>query len=169
MIETNMNKYATNQISYYVEDLESFARMHSALFGSGPFFYMEPSTQVMDYRGTEIELTWQTAFGQFGDLQVELVQVFSEPNPYAEMGHFGFHHFSNWVDDFDGTLELFADAGFEPLFTMQSGGGLRVAYIDLTDTLGHCLEIHAPIQSFWGMVKKAAEDWDGTDPWRKLG
>ena len=169
MIESILNKHATNQISYYVEDLESFAREHSALFGSGPFFYLDPMTQIMDYRGTEIELTQQVAFGQFGNLQIELVQVFSEPNPFAELGHYGFHHFSNWVEDFEGALKLFADAGYEPLFSFSSGSGLRVAYIDMMATHGHCLEIHAPITQMWDMVKNAAENWDGNDVWRKLG
>jgi hypothetical protein len=169
MHETILNKYATNQISYYVEDMESFARAHSALFGSGPFLYMDPSTQTVDYRGQQIELTMATAFGQFGGLQIELVQVLSEPNPYTELGHYGFHHFSNWVDDFDGAIKQFAEAGFKPLFTMTSGGGLRVAYIDLTSVYGHYLEIHAPIKSFWDMVAAAAKDWDGKDPWRKFG
>jgi hypothetical protein len=169
MYETILNKHATNQISYYVEDMESFARAHSALFGSGPFFYLDPMPNPVNYRGKEIEMTMATAFGQFKDLQIELVQVLSEPNPYEELGHYGFHHFSNWVDDFDGAIKEFADAGFEPLFTMTSGGGLRVAYIDCTKVLGHYLEIHAPIEGFWNMIKQAAENWDGTDVWRKLG
>ena len=169
MPETLLNKYATNQISYYVDDLESFAREHSALFGSGPFLYMDPMPSTVNYRGQQIELIMQTAFGQFGDKQIELVQVLSEPNPYAELGHYGFHHFSNWVDDFDAALEQFAKAGFEPLFTMESGGGLRVAYIDLTSRFGHYLEVHAPIKPFWDMIAAAAKDWDGSDPWRKFG
>ncbi|SHN58562.1 VOC family protein [Desulfitobacterium chlororespirans] len=170
-METILNKYATNQISYYVKDLEAAARAHSALFGSGPFFYMDPlTTKDMNYRGQKIDLTMQTAFGQFGDLQIELVQVFSEPNPYAELGHYGFHHFSNWVDDFEGALREFAAAGFEPLFSMQSAGGLKAAYIDCKEKWGHYVEIHAPsIKPFWEMIRKASLDWDGKDIWRKLG
>lgn len=162
-------EHATNQISYYVEDLEAFARQHSALFGSGPFFYLDPTTSTVNYRGTEIELTMYTAFGQYGDLQIELVQVLSKDNPYTELGHFGFHHFSNWVDDYDATLEHFAGFGIEPLFSFVSGGGLRVAYMDTYELLGHYLEIHAPIEGFWNMIKAAADNWDGTEVWRKLG
>jgi hypothetical protein len=169
MAETILNKYATNQISYYVEDLEGAARAHAALFGSGPFYYMDPTTQTVVYRGKEVELTMATAFGQFGNLQIELIQVLSEANPYAELGHYGFHHFSNWVDDFDGALQEFARAGFEPLFTMQSGGGLRVAYIDCMEKWGHYLEMHNPIPPFWDMISNASKDWDGTNVWRKLG
>ncbi|MDR1358668.1 MAG: VOC family protein [Coriobacteriales bacterium] len=169
MPESILNKYATNQISYYVEDMEAFARAHMALFGSGPFFYMDPMTQTITYKGEQVELTMATAFGQFGELQIELVQVLSEPNPYEELGRYGFHHFSNWVDDFDAALAHFDSLGYQPLFTMESGGGLRVAYIDLLADYGHYLEIHAPIKQVWDMFKKASEDWDGSDPWRKMG
>jgi hypothetical protein len=170
-METILNKYATNQISYVVQNLEKAARTHSALFGSGPFFYMDPTvTKDVDYRGQKIDMTLQTAFGQFGALQIELIQVFSEPNPYAELGHYGFHHFSNWVDDFEGALQQFADAGFKPLFKFQSGGGLQVAYIDCMDTWGHCLEIHSPmVKPFWEKIQQASLNWDGQDVWRKLG
>jgi hypothetical protein len=48
MHETILNKYATNQISYYVEDMESCARAHSALLGAGPIFYIDPKTQTVD-------------------------------------------------------------------------------------------------------------------------
>lgn len=169
-METILNKYATNQISYYVEDLESAARAHSALFGSGPFFYMDPMTlEDVNYRGQKIDLKMQTAFGQFGSLQIELVQVMSEPNPYSELGYYGFHHFSNWVEDFEEALQEFARAGFEPLFSMESGG-LRVAYIDCMKQWGHCVEIHEPsIKPFWEMIQEASVDWDGKDIWRQMG
>lgn len=169
-METLMNKYATNQISYYVKDLETSAREHMALFGSGPFFYMDPVTNKdTDYRGTKIDLVIQTAFGQFGSLQIELVQVHSEPNPYEELGRYGFHHFSNWVDDYDAAVKQFADAGFDPLFTFTSGGGLRVAYIDCMEKLGHYVEMHNSVKPFWEMIQKASVDWDGTNPYRKMG
>jgi hypothetical protein len=170
-METLLNKYATNQIAYYVEDLEKTAREHSALFGSGPFFYMDPLTNKgVNYRGQKIDLVMQTAMGQFGGLQIELIQVFSEPNPYKELGHYGFHHFSNWVDDYEGAVQAFADAGFRPLFTMESGGGLKVAYIDCLEKWGHYVEIHsASVKPFWDMIQKASVDWDGKNVWRKLG
>ncbi|MDR1184522.1 MAG: VOC family protein [Coriobacteriales bacterium] len=169
MYETILNKYATNQVSYYVEDVEKAAREHSALFGSGPFFHMDPVTLTANYRGKEIEFVLQTAYGQFGNLQIEFEQVLSETNPFIELGHYGFHHFSNWVDDLDAALKEFADAGYDPLFIMESGGGLRVAYIDCKEKWGHYVELHAPIHSFWDKVAAAAKDWDGTNVWRKMG
>lgn len=167
MHETILNKYAINQVAYIVEDLEEAALEHSKLFGSGPFLYMDPVTMAKAvYKGEEIELTMQQAYGQFGNLQIEFIKVWSTPNPY---GCTGFHHFSNWVDDYDAAIAEFAAAGFEPVIEMESGGGLRIAYIDTAEKYGHCVEIHPPIQGFWDMIKKAADDWDGTNPYRKFG
>jgi catechol 2,3-dioxygenase-like lactoylglutathione lyase family enzyme len=169
MYETILNKYAINQIMYYVDDLEKAAKAHSKLFGSGPFLYMDPVTMTANYRGKEIELTLACAYGQFGNLQIELEKVLSKDNPFAELGHHGFHHVSIWVDDIDAAIKEFADAGFEPLFTMTSGGGMRVAFIDTLEAWGHYVEMHVPQEGFWNMVAAAAKDWDGTNVYRKFG
>ena len=168
MYESIMNKHAINQIAYVVEDAEKAAREHSALFGSGPFFYMPAMTSKVMFKGEEIDLTMKTVYGQFGDKQIEMIQVMSEPNPYFEKGRFGFHHFSNWVDDYDAAFKLFTDAGFEPLFTMKSGGGLQVCYMDTWEKWGHYVEFHVPVTGMWDYVAAAAKDWDGTDPYREF-
>ena len=169
-MEKILNKYAINQVAYIVDDLEEAARAHSELFGSGPFLYLDPVTMTeCRYRGEPIELTMQQAYGQFGDVQIELIKVLSEPNPYFFDGRRGFHHFSIWVDDYDETIAEFANAGLEPVIEMVSGGGLRVAYIDCTSKWGHCIEMHAPIKGFWNAIADAAKDWDGKDPYRKFG
>lgn len=170
MYERLLNKYGINQAGYYVEDLEEAARSHAALFGSGPFIYMDPMTQTIDFRGEKHELTMQTAYGQLGDIQIELIQVLSDgPSPYKESGRYGFHHFSIWVDDLEAALKEFAEAGFEVAMRFESGGGLQVAYVDCRDPWGYYIELHAPIERFWDMIKQAAEAWDGKDPYRRMG
>lgn len=170
MYEKILNKYAINQVAYIVDDLEEAAIEHSKLFGSGPFFYLDPVTmEKAVYNGEEIELTMQQAYGQYGDVQIELIKVLSGTNPYFEDDRRGFHHFSVWVDDYDEAIADFAAAGFNPVIEMVSGGGLQVAYIDCTTVWGHCIEMHNPITGFWNMIADAAKDWDGTNPYRKFG
>ncbi len=169
MYETLLNKYAINQAGYYVRDLEEASRAHSALFGSGPFIFMDPVTNTINFRGQEAELTMQTAYGQYGDIQIEMIQVLSDgPDPYKEFGRYGFHHFSIWVDDLEAAIEEFKQAGFDVAMRFASGGGLEVAYVDCVDTWGYYVEMHAPIERFWGMVKQAADNWDGSEPYRKI-
>jgi hypothetical protein len=169
MYEKLLNKYAINQLGYIVDDLEEAARAHSALFGSGPFLYLDPITMdKFDYKGKPITVTTQIAYGQYGDVQIELIKVLSEPNPYFEDGSIGFHHVSVWVDDFEGAIADFAEAGFKPICEMVSGGGLHIAYIDCREKWGHCVEIHSPIKGFWDSVANKAKDWDGQEPFRKF-
>lgn len=176
MHETLLNKYAIKQIGIYVEDLEKAAIQHSALFGSGPFIYMDPLTlsdgtqDKILYKGEQITLTKQMAYGHYGNLQVEFIQVLSDgPNPYKDLGHYGLHHFCIWVDDKEAAVKEFEQAGCKEAIRFVSGSGLEVSFIDCMDTLGHFVEIHAPQDGFWGFTKKAADDWDGTNPFRKMG
>lgn len=170
MYEKLLNKYAINQVAYYVKDVEEASKAHSALFGSGPFFYLDnPMTPAKTmYRGKEIELTMALAYGAYGDLQIEMIQVLStDENVYTEFGRYGFHHFSTWVDDFDGALNDFAEAGFEPAQLMESGQGLKIAYIDCREVWGHYVEIHAPQTVMNDLNKKMKDAWDGTSPYIK--
>jgi catechol 2,3-dioxygenase-like lactoylglutathione lyase family enzyme len=177
MHETLLGKYAIKQIAYYVEDLEKAALAHSALFGSGPFVYMDPLTLSSDgtkdtviYKGQEVKIEKQMAYGHYGDLQIELIQVLSDgPDPYKDMGHYGLHHCCIWVDDFEAAIKDFQDAGFEVGIQFISGGGMPVAFIDCTKEWGHFVEINPPIEGFWSMTKQMADNWDGTNPYKKIG
>ena len=170
MYERLLNKYAINQLGYVVDDVEKAAREHSALFGSGPFVWFpapEPTRTV--FRGQEVKNTMDVAYGMYGDLQIELIKPTSEgPTPYTEKG-IGFNHFSVWVDDFDAAVQDFRDAGFEVAMIMESGAGLRVAYVDCLDVWGHYVEIHNPQPYLIEMCKNLAKDWDGSDPVRRMG
>ena len=169
MVETLLNKYAINQVGYYVEDIEKAALEHAAIFGSGPFLYMDAMPMKATYRGKEIEYSIKAAYGQLNGLQIELIQVVDGVDPYAELGQYGFHHFSIWVDDVNEAREIMAKAGYEPAMHMVSGGGLEVYYFDCRKTWGHYIETHAPVHGMWDMVKKASVDWDGTNVFRKFG
>ena len=170
-METILNKYAVNQIGYVADDAEAFARTHSALFGSGPYYIMESVTNKdVNYRGKIMDVTMKILMGQYGNLQVEIVQILGENNPYAEMaGGKGFHHFSIWADDYDAAVKEFSDAGCDIAFSFVSGGGLRVAFFDCRELIGHYIEMHAPQDVFWNMIREGSLDWDGQKPVRKLG
>ena len=161
MIETIMNKYGFNQVAYYVENLEEACKKHNELFGSGPFWTNPPATfKDVHYRDQVIDMTLATATGQFNNMQIEFIECTSEPNPFAELGRYGFHHFSNWVDDVDATIKHFADHGIEPLYWFEMGT-FKVAFFDLMEEYGYCLECHSPQQVGWDKIKKASDEWDG--------
>ena len=169
MYEKLLNKYAVNQLAYVVDDIEAVARAHAELFGSGPFLHRGAASEEVTYRGEKTTVTMETAYGQLGDLQIELIKSLTDgADIYNETGRFGFHHVSIWVDDVEEALKDFAAVGCEPAMYMLAGGGLPVFYVDCTELLGHFVEIHMPIPSFWGFVKHAHDEWDGTDPYREM-
>ena len=162
MKESIFNKYAINQVAYYVEDLDKALKEHHEMFGSGPFFKQEPATfPGIHYRDQEIEMTLQIATGHFNNLQVEFITCLSEPNPFAEMGKYGFHHFSNWVDDVDAAMDHMAKLGIEPLYWFEFPP-MKICFFDTYERWGYYLECHTPQEKMWNRYKAAADEWDGT-------
>jgi len=63
------------QIAYVVPDLRAAARRHAGLFGSGPYFIAEGYTDIPHiYRGEERLMSIDSALGQWGEVQIELIQ-----------------------------------------------------------------------------------------------
>jgi hypothetical protein len=169
MYETLLNKYAINHIGYYVEDLETACREHAALYGSGPFISMGEHTMKSVMRGEEYAYTTKAAFGQYGNLQIEFIQVVSDnPSVYKEMGRYGLNHFSIWVDDLDVAIEQFENAGYETVMRIQPVGAGEVIYFDCVEKWGHYIEVSAPAEEMYNYFKTAAEDWDGSEPYREF-
>lgn len=165
MYETLLNKYGVNQLGFYVEDAEKAAYEHSKLFGSGPFMIMDhvASDRVL-FRGQEIDYDMRIAYGHHKNLQIELIQVLSsDPNPYAEMGRYGFHHVSIWSDDPEQVVRDFQEAGYELAMEMDSVG-MKVYYIDCREPWDFYVEVHQPLTDFWQAFAGMAENWDGENP-----
>ena len=161
-IDKLMNKYCVNQLGYVVEDVQEACEMFSKTFGAGPFFVMTPPAPAKTiFRGKEVENLIEVAYGMYGDLQLELIKPLTAgPTPYTEIG-IGFKHFSVWGDDFDAAVKAGGAAGYEVAFYMESGGGLRVAYIDCLKELGQYVEIHNPQPFLSDKCKEIRDAWDG--------
>jgi catechol 2,3-dioxygenase-like lactoylglutathione lyase family enzyme len=170
MHETLLNKYAINQLGYVVPDLKQACLDYSKLFGVGPFFYIDPPYEgEVTYRGKKTPLKMALAYAEYGDLQIEFMQVLSkEPNVYSDLGHFGLQHVCIWVDDFDAACKEFEDAGFEQAMLMDTGGGMT-AYYDCVDKWGYFVEVQEPMPILHDVGKDMRDEWDGTRPYRALG
>tara|TARA_A100001015_G_C14486964_1_gene517717 strand:- start:30 stop:377 length:348 start_codon:yes stop_codon:yes gene_type:complete len=104
------------QIAYAVEDAEAAAKKWAAEFGAGPFFLAEHIlvTDVI-YRGSPGEYDHSSAYGQWGNLMIELVQDHGigpsvVKDSYAP-GETGLHHLAYFVDDLNFTTEKLASMG----------------------------------------------------------
>lgn len=167
------------QVAYHVTDIRRAARDMAAKFGAGPFFINENITLTWgEHRGEPTDFVHSSAYGQWGELMVELFQQESpgSNSPYRDMygpDEEGLHHTAIMVQDMEQAFAYFADNDM-PVVTrcgLGRSGGVDFAFIDARKTLGHMIEIY-PISEgllgFYKLVRDASIDWDGQDPIRSV-
>lgn len=163
------------QIAYAVDDAGIAAARWAADFGAGPFFLAEHIlvTDVI-YRGSPGEYDHSSAYGQWGNIMLELVQDHGigpsvVKDSYAS-GETGLHHLAYFVEDLNITTEKLSSMGFE-LAMSAKAGDTRFNFVDARSLMGHFIEIYEPderLSSFYSMVREASIGWNGKDPVREL-
>ncbi len=167
------------QLAYKVNDLEAAVVAHHRRFGSGPFFVARHiALSSSQHRGAEQPFDHSSAYGQWGDVMVELV-VQHNPDPSALHDMFphgsgteGLHHAALFVDDLAAAIGRFGAEGAPLAQLSVTAGGTAFAFVDTVAAYGHMLELYEPTEQltgFYSMVAKAAQGWDGTDLIRELG
>jgi hypothetical protein len=164
------------QIAYHVPDpvaaAERFAREH----GWGPFYLMEhiPLARAL-YRGVPTPFDHSSAYGQAGDLMIELITQHNDaPSALRDMyaGHeTGIHHVACFVPDLRFALDEFRQRGVAIALDATTTTGVDFAILDVVATHGHMLELYEPgpdLLRFYGFVRRAAQEWDGSRPLRRL-
>lgn len=165
------------QIAYVVRDLEEACRQFARLYGAGPFLIydvMELGDHV--WRGKPAPpIRLRAAFGQSEDMNVELIQIFSDaPSAFHDMfpnGKVGLHHMAMFCDDYQGMKAKLMSQGFEVASEFARLGGQKVCFVDMRPSVGHMLELYeegADLRKFYAIVRKMSEDWDGKNvmiPW----
>ena len=164
------------QNAYFVNDAKASARRMVEVLGAGPFFVFEhiPLSECL-YRGSGSALDHTSAYGQCGELMMELVQQNNDgPSVFRDLyapGEEGLHHVATFSDALDEELSRYAEMGFPTATLAATETGTRFAFVDTSEVLGHMVELYqddSGIRDFYAMVADAAKDWDGTDPVRTL-
>lgn len=163
------------QIAYAVPDLEAAVAQWSGRFGAGPFFVMEhiPLAEVR-YRGQPGAFDHSSAYGQWGEVMVELVRDHTPgPSPVRDVlgeRRQGLHHMAFLVDDMAATVRALAEFRWEEALWARTGTGVEFAFCDAFADLGHMIELYEPhdaLVGFYRMVAEASKGWDGRDPLRR--
>lgn len=163
--------YKPIQIAYFVDDIRTAATQMAKLMGAGPFFVVDKiELEWCEYRGRQSDFVHSSAYGQCGDLMMELVQQDCDnPSVFSERhspGISGIHHLACFVDDLDQAVERYRSLGFEVAARAKAKMGTEFAFIDTTNTLGHMIEIYRAdelLVDFYDAVKAVSIDWDGKD------
>jgi hypothetical protein len=164
------------QVAYHVPDPERAAADFGARFGWGPFFYLEhiPLSRCL-YRGVPSEFDHSSAYGQAGELMVELItQHDDRPSVLRERfaaGEVGMHHVAHFVASLEAALREAQEAGFAVALEAETATGTAFAMIDTCAALGHLTELYESrddLARFYRYVRRAAEGWNGAEPLRRL-
>lgn len=175
MITAMLGLEAPVQIAYAVPDAAAGAARWAEQFGAGPFF-VRPHIPVTDvlYRGQAASFDHTSAYGQWGEVMVELVQDHgTAPSVVRERyapDESGLHHVAYMVTDLDGTVAHLGAYGF-PLAMRAVAGETVFCFVDAVATLGHMIELYERsdrLAGFYSMVRAAAAGWDGADPVRVI-
>ena len=163
------------QNGYVVRDIEAALTHWTKVLGVGPFYYFERvPIEDFEYRGAPSPIEVSIALGNWGALQIELIQQRNDaPSMYRdflEAGHEGLQHVAAWTDRMDDELAALGEAGYE---IGQSGHvGRKGRFVYLT-TEGHpgtvveVSEVSGGKGRFFAELEQEALTWDGADPIRR--
>ncbi len=165
------------QMCWVVPDLEEAMAHWTRTAGVGPFFVFD-SVDFDNplYRGQPAQSPdISAAMAQAGEVQIELVQQNDDgPSLWHEVvrrGELGLHHTALYCDDYAATLAAYTAAGAEVAFSGLMMGH-PVCWVDTTASLGFMVELitaNPLADAVFGEFRRAAQDWDGRDPVRRLG
>ena len=164
------------QIAYFVNDAVSAAEKMAAECGAGPFYLAERIPLAWgEHRGQEQTFVHTSAYGQWGDVMLEMVQQDEEgPSPFRDMykpGKEGIHHMAMMVDSLSETYSTCEKHGYTIAAKAATLTGTEFAFIDTIETRGHMLEIYErseQLTSFYRSIRDKSIDWSGTEPVRLM-
>lgn len=164
------------QLAYLPQDFDAAVKYWTETMGVGPFYLME-NVALGDckYKGVPTGAVFSIAIAYWGDVQIELIRAENaEPSIYT--GEYAvtdrLHHICIFVDSIDEARAACAEAGAEILVEGTVGADGEVIYVDAGQGPGNVIEL---LQNMTGadaifqMIKDAGQDWDGSEPLRKLG
>jgi hypothetical protein len=161
------------QIAYIVPDVRAAAAQWADRVGAGPFFVFDHFELTATHRGEPVVLDHSPAFGQWGAVQVELIQFHAlEPAGFAAAfggGRYGLHHLTWFPDDLETEQARLERLGWPCVLDMTAGTGTRALFHDARAELGHFIELYVgtpQIRAHYERVARAAEGWDGSAPIR---
>lgn len=164
------------QIAYHVADPGEAAQEFARAYGWGPFFLFEHiALSSCLYRGKPVKFDHTSAYGQAGDLMIELItQHDDSPSVLRERfsaGARGVHHVASFVPNLAEALHTARAAGTVVALEACTSTGTEFAMLDTVASLGHMLELYegsGDLLKFYRYVRRAAQNWDGADPLRRL-
>ncbi len=165
------------QLAYVPADFDAALKHWIEVMGAGPFFALDHvKLEGVKYRGAPSDIDFSMALGYWGDMQIELIRQHNDaPSIYKawrDEGYEGLQHVCILVDDMIHARAVCVGSGAVVAQEGLVAGGGEVIYVDTGGGPGTMVEILKPgagSRAFFTMMRDAARDWDGSDPFRRLG
>jgi catechol 2,3-dioxygenase-like lactoylglutathione lyase family enzyme len=126
-----LNLPPVNQVGFVVKDLEKALEFYQPLFGE--FTVMDAYDMEWDYRGRPEVSSLKIAFGNSGDVEIELIEWISGETPHKEFleaGREGMHHLRFVVDNVEEKVKEAEAAGYQQIWYKRFGEGLAASYLE---------------------------------------
>lgn len=164
------------QVCFITNDIPASVETWTSIFGAGPFFHMEHvDLRDVKYRGQSIVLDESIAMGYWNDLQIEFIHQHNDsPTIYTDWKsgkRSGLHHVLINSPDVEETRAELAKVGMTAAQEMRVGAGGECIFFDTGFPEVPFLEVVRldPIfNKLFDYMKRAARDWDGTNPLRPV-
>ena len=163
--------------AYLVDEIAATVNRLVDQLCAGPFFLIEgvPLENVLS-RGEPAEFAHNSAFGSCGGGAIELIEAVSLAPKRVEERFAGprprVHHVAYAVPATEvADLRSSLDERGLPQYLSSQLGEVDTTLHDASAALGHDIEIHVDsegLREFFGMVRGAAEGWDGSEPLRPV-
>ena len=159
------------QIAYRVPDLVSACHEWAARVGAGPFLVREHMDVRATREGRPAVYDHSAAFGQWGPLMLELIQVHScEPADLREVvehdGPGQLNHVACFVADLAASTAALEAGGMPLVMSLVTSSGMDVNFHDGRHLMGGLVEMYVGtphLRSFYATIATLAEGWDGSD------
>lgn len=167
------------QMAYIVPDIRAAMPVFTRDLGIGPWFVIEhfPFSRLA-YRGKETDWDLTLCLGVSGGMMYELIQQNDgNPSVYSEVRDargWGFHHYAMGArpEGYDALLASHVTQGAEIALDCEVGVGGRAAYVDTAKSLHgmiELIEVTPDVETLFGGIHQAGQNWDGRDPVRVVG
>jgi len=166
-----MKPLIIRQMGYVTDDIEASALAWVKTMGAGPFFVLPGmGFQSWTYLGEPQEMTLDIAFGQVGDMMIELIRPNGPwPNVYGNSMPTGCmpHHHGVLVGDVEASARSMSG---EAITRAELSADTELRYFDCRDKTGLFIELitdNDESRGFFAASIEAADSWDGkSDPVR---
>ena len=139
----DLGNLKVDQLGFVYKDIEKQAKIFETLFNIPKFAILPENTEIVKYRGKDVEMTNKIAISRQFNTQIELIQHVSGESIYKEFldkGREGLHHISFYVENIEAYIEFFKNQGLE-VISSGSVGKQVYTYFDTEETLGMILEV----------------------------